>query len=219
MSVLIAPSILSADFSNLGASVRAIEAGGCDWVHLDVMDGSFVPPITFGAQMASALRRVTSLPLDCHLMIHHPETQIESFREAGVDRLTVHVEACEHLHRVLQEIRDSGMSCGVALNPATPVVMLEPVISLVDLVLVMTVNPGWGGQTFLYECLEKIRLVRSLSDSVYVEVDGGIDEETGRLAVEAGANVLVAGSYTFSGDPVDRVQSLREAVCGRSVLE
>lgn len=215
MSVLLAPSILSADFGRMAEAVQALDEADCDWIHLDVMDGSFVPPITFGAQMAAALRGLTRKPFDCHLMVDHPETQVRPFVEAGANRITVHVEACRHLHRVLQSIRAEGIAAGVAINPATPVEMVRDVLSLVDLVLVMTVNPGWGGQPFLFECLSKVREVRAMAPNVYVEVDGGIDDTTAPAAVTSGANVLVAGSFTFSGNPKERLAILRSAACER----
>lgn len=215
MSVLLAPSILSADFGRMAEAVQALDEADCDWIHLDVMDGSFVPPITFGAQMAASLRGLTQKPFDCHLMVDHPETQVRPFVEAGANRVTVHVEACKHLHRVLQSIRAEGIAAGVAINPATPVEMVRDALPLVDLVLVMTVNPGWGGQPFLHECLTKVREVRAMAPSAYIEVDGGIDDTTAAAAVASGANVLVAGSFTFRGNPKERLAMLRSAACER----
>jgi ribulose-phosphate 3-epimerase len=197
----IAPSILSADFSRLGQDVAAAEAGGGDFIHIDVMDGNFVPNITVGPLVVRAVRRVTSLPLDVHLMIQSPERYLADFADAGASGLTVHVETCPHLHRTVQQIKELGCWAGVTLNPATPVGSLEEILPYVDLVLVMTVNPGFGGQSFIEEMLAKIRRVRAMLDQLGshadLEVDGGIDEETTPLVVEAGANVLVAGSAIF----------------------
>lgn len=217
MKAILAPSILSADFANLANAIQQLDSADCDWIHLDIMDGNFVPPITFGAQAVAALRLLTNKPFDCHLMINHPETQIEAFREAGVDRLTVHVEACPHLHRVLQNIREAGMLAGVAINPATPVIAIAEVLELVDLVLVMTVNPGWGGQKFIPECLHKMRQIREWTKHHHIEADGGVDPHTAPQCTAAGANVLVAGSYTFSGEPSERLAALRRAVCDAPV--
>lgn len=200
--VKIAPSILSADFSKLGEEIKDVERGGADYIHVDVMDGHFVPNITIGPLIVEAIRPITKLPLDVHLMIENPDQYIEAFANAGADYLTVHVEACKHLHRTIHYIKSFGVKAGVVLNPATPVQTIEHVIDDIDMVLLMTVNPGFGGQKFIEQVLPKIRQVKELVDkkglSVEIEVDGGVNEETARKCVEAGANVLVAGSAIYN---------------------
>lgn len=212
--VKVAPSLLSADFSCLGEEVKKIERSGADMVHVDVMDGHFVPNITIGPLVVSALKPHTSLPLDVHLMIEKPERHIELFKEAGADIITVHAEATPHLHRILDAIRKMGIRSGVSVNPSTHESVLEYVIDKVDQILVMTVNPGYGGQKFIPGMVEKIRKLRALiaqsGYSIDIEVDGGINEETVGTVVEAGANVLVAGSAFFqSKDPGAFVQALK----------
>lgn len=200
--VKIAPSILSADFSKLGEEIKDVERGGADYIHVDVMDGHFVPNITIGPLIVEAIRPITKLPLDVHLMIENPDQYVEAFANAGADYLTVHVEACKHLHRTIHYIKSFGVKAGVVLNPATPVQTIEHVIDDIDMVLLMTVNPGFGGQKFIEQVLPKIRQVKELVDkkglSVEIEVDGGVNEETARKCVEAGANVLVAGSAIYN---------------------
>ena len=202
---IIAPSLLSADFARLGEEVRAIEAAGADWLHLDVMDGAFVPNITIGPDVIRALKPLTRLPFDVHLMVQAPDRFIEAFREAGADILSVHPEAGPHLHRTIQRIKGLGKKAGVSLNPATPAKMLDYVLEELDLVLVMSVNPGFGGQSFIDSQLRKIEAIRKQIDKlgkpIDLEVDGGIDFDTSRRAIEAGADVLVAGTATFRGGP------------------
>ncbi len=200
----IAPSILSADFGCLDAEIKAVEQAGADWIHVDVMDGRFVPNITLGPPIVAAARRATSLPLDVHLMIESPENHLDSFARAGADVLTVHVEACVHLHRTLQKIRDLGMKTGVAYNPATPVNGLETVLDLTDLVLIMSVNPGFGGQKFIPAVLKKVEKVRKLIDGsgldVEIEIDGGVIPGNSAEIRAAGASVLVAGNAVYGAD-------------------
>lgn len=202
MSVKLAPSILSADFARLGEQVIAADQAGADYIHIDVMDGCFVPNITVGATVVKALRNWTKLPLDVHLMVREPLGHIPQFIEAGADIITVHAEACGHLHRTLQRIREGNARAGVALNPATPVAFLEEVLPLIDMVVVMTVNPGFGGQPFLVEMVDKIRRARLLLDAkghtAELEVDGGITAVTAPQVVGAGARVLVAGAAVFA---------------------
>jgi ribulose-phosphate 3-epimerase len=199
--IKIAPSILSADFSRLGQEVAAAEAGGGDYIHVDVMDGHFVPNITVGPLVVKAVRQVTTLLVDVHLMIDPPERYLPDFAAAGAEGLTVHVETCPHLHRTIQQIKELGCRAGVALNPSTPVVTLEEILPDVDLVLVMTVNPGFGGQSLIQGMVSKIRRIRAMLDEIGsqadLEVDGGIDPDTTPLMVRAGADVLVAGSAIF----------------------
>lgn len=214
--VLLAPSILSADFARLGEEVRAIDEAGADWIHVDVMDNHFVPNLTIGPMVVKALRPWSGKPFDVHLMVSPADALVEAFAEAGADLLSVHPEAGPHLHRTLQRIHALGKKAGVVLNPATPVGAVEPVIDCVDLVLVMSVNPGFGGQAFLASQLAKIRALRALIDAsgrdIRLEVDGGIDRETAPQAIAAGADVLVAGTASFRGGPscyADNLKALR----------
>ncbi|MBZ4330209.1 ribulose-phosphate 3-epimerase [Corallococcus interemptor] len=213
--VRIAPSLLSSDFSRLGEEVRAIEAAGADWIHVDVMDGRFVPNITLGPVIVEAIKRVATKPLDVHLMIVEPEKYVDAFVKAGADVLTVHQEASPHLHRTLQHIRHAGAKPAVVLNPGTPLSAIEDVLGDVDMVLLMSVNPGFGGQTFIEPSVEKVRRLRAMLDArglkdVDIEVDGGINAETAKRVVAAGATVLVAGSYVFGAkDYAQAIRSLR----------
>ena len=212
----IAPSLLSADFAALGEAVDAAERGGADLIHVDIMDGHFVPNLTMGPPVVKSLRRVSRVPLDVHLMIQDPDRYAEAFVEAGAASLTVHAEAVVHLHRTVQFVKSLGVKAGVALNPATPVVMLEDIAGDVDYVLVMTVNPGFGGQTFIPHSESKVRAVRALlkkaGSSAPIEVDGGIDVRTAPRIVAAGADILVAGNAIFgSADPVRAIRELRAA--------
>lgn len=215
-SVRIAPSILSADFAQLGEEVRRIEAAGADWVHIDVMDGHFVPNLTIGPMVVEALRPHSTLPFDVHLMISPVDNFLDAFAAAGADIITVHPEAGPHIHRSVQHIKSLGKQAGVSLNPATPAKMLDYLIDDIDLVLVMSVNPGFGGQSFISSQLRKIEAVRKMIDKsgrdIRLEVDGGIDAATAPLAIAAGADVLVAGTATFKGGPsayADNIKRLR----------
>jgi ribulose-phosphate 3-epimerase len=210
---LLAPSILSADFTRLGADLAACESAGADWIHVDVMDGHFVPNLTMGPVVVQACRRATSLPLDVHLMIEQPERLIEAFAKAGAAHITVHVETCPHLHRTLQQIKSLGCKAGVTLNPGTPASAIEPVLHLADLVLVLSVNPGFSGQAFLPEVLPKIRQLRGVLDalgsSARLEVDGGLTARTLPEVRAAGADTFVSGSFVF-GHPQGIEAGIRE---------
>lgn len=214
----IAPSILAADYANFETELKKIEASGSEYVHLDIMDGHFVPNISFGADVVASMRPHSKLVFDCHLMVANPENHIENFVRAGADIITIHVETSQHIHGALQKIRAAGVKAGVVLNPGTPVSAIAHVLELVDQVLVMTVNPGFGGQAFIPEMLEKIKEIATLRTakglSFDIEVDGGIDNKTIGLTKAAGANVFVAGSYVFKGDVTERVASLREVLNG-----
>lgn len=212
--IKIAPSILSADFARLGEEIADVEKGGADYIHIDVMDGHFVPNITIGPLIVEAVRPVTKLPLDVHLMIENPDQYISAFAKAGADYISVHAEACRHLHRTIQMIKAEGVKAGVVLNPATPVDFIADILEDLDLVLLMTVNPGFGGQKFISSVLPKIKKTRDMVKerglSIEIEVDGGINEETAKLCVEAGANVLVAGSAIYNaGDRSAAIQAIR----------
>lgn len=216
--IYIAPSILSADFAKLGQEVVEAEHSGADWLHVDVMDGHFVPNITFGALVMGAIAPLTKLPLDVHLMIENPERYIPDFAKAGAHLITVHQEACVHLHRVLHMMKEHGVKAGVAINPATPVSSIREVLEDVDLVLVMTVNPGFGGQAFIPSTLRKIRELKELREelglkNLRIEVDGGISAATAPLVVEAGADVLVAGNAVFGrSDRRAAIQEIRSSL-------
>jgi ribulose-phosphate 3-epimerase len=213
---LISPSILSADFARLAEAVQMVEAAGADWIHVDVMDGHFVPNLTVGPPMVEALRKVTSLPLDVHLMMTNPDDFIPEFVDAGADLLTVHVEACPHLHRTVQSIKERQVKAGVSLNPATSVTSVEEILGDVDLVLVMSVNPGFGGQQFISSSLDKIRRIRTMMNnsrsSAHLEVDGGVNLTNVASVIQAGANVLVAGSAIFGSKNIpETIRQMRTA--------
>ncbi len=215
-TVRIAPSILSADFSKLGEEVAAIEAAGADWVHIDVMDGHFVPNLTFGAPVISCLRKVTKMPFDVHLMVEAPQNYIADFAKAGADILTVHLETAPHLHRVIQAIKEAGLKAAVSLNPSTPLYLLEEILPDLDMVLLMSVNPGFGGQAFIPSSLEKVRKLRQMLDAkglkTDIQVDGGVTPDNAAQLIAAGATVLVAGSAVYKApDMANAIHSLRGA--------
>lgn len=206
---IVAPSILSADFLRLGEAIQMVEESEAEWVHCDIMDGHFVPNISYGIPIVKAVRPATKKVVDCHLMIKHPELYVEAFAAAGADMITVHQEACVHLDRQVAQIHDLGCKAGVALNPATPVETLVDILHAVDMVLIMSVNPGFGGQKFIPRALDKVRRLRALAPDLLIQVDGGVNAETGAQLVAAGANVLVAGSYVFGAEePRKAIHSL-----------
>lgn len=206
---IVAPSILSADFLRLGEAIHMVEESEAEWVHCDIMDGHFVPNISYGIPVVKAVRPATKKVVDCHLMIEHPELYVGAFADAGADMITVHQEACTHLDRQVAQIHDLGCKAGVALNPATPVETLVDILNAVDMVLIMSVNPGFGGQKFIPRALDKVRRLRALAPHLLIQVDGGVNAETGAQLVAAGADVLVAGSYVFgAAEPREAIHSL-----------
>lgn len=211
MSQLISPSLLSADFGNLEHDINMVNASDADWFHLDIMDGVFVPNISYGFPIIDVVKKHAKKPLDVHLMIVQPERYIETFKQSGADLLTVHYEACTHLHRTIQEIKNNGMKAGVSVNPHTPVHVLEDIISELDLVLIMSVNPGFGGQKFIENTYSKISILKELisrkNSNALIEIDGGVDISNARKLINAGADVLVAGSFVFKSDNPERTIS------------
>lgn len=213
----VAPSILAADYANFASELKRIEETDAEYVHIDIMDGQFVPNISFGADVVASMRKHSKLVFDCHLMVVDPERYVEAYAQAGADIMTIHTESTKHIHGALQKIKAAGMKAGVVINPGTPVSALKPVLNLVDQVLIMTVNPGFGGQAFIPECLEKVEEVASLREilglTFDIEVDGGVDNKTIAACQKAGANIFVAGSYLFkASDLVSQVQTLRTAL-------
>ena len=214
MNTLVSPSLLSANFLNLKEDIEMINKSEADWLHLDLMDGEFVPNISFGFPIIEAASKICKKPLDVHFMIMHPEKYIERTAKLGAMMMNVHYEACTHLHRTIQQIHNAGMKAAVTLNPATPVSMLEDIIDDVDMVLLMSVNPGFGGQTFIENTINKVKRLRKMIDKAgtdtLIEVDGGVNAETAPILVKAGVNVLVSGSYVFkSSDPISTIKSLK----------
>lgn len=216
-SYKIAPSVLAADYANFASELKRIEETDAQYVHIDIMDGQFVPNISFGADVVASMRKHSKLVFDCHLMVVNPERYVDAYAQAGADIMTIHTESTQHIHGALQKIKAAGMKAGVVINPGTPVSALETVLPLVDQVLIMTVNPGFGGQSFIPECLDKVKKVVDLRQaggySFDIEVDGGVDDKTIAGCAQAGANVFVAGSYLFKADDLVRqVQTLRKAL-------
>ena len=208
--IIVAPSLLAADFSRLKEEVQEVEKCGAEYLHLDVMDGNFVPNISYGSPVISAIRPHSNLVFDVHLMVEEPDRFIKDFVDAGADIITVHVEAIKHLHRTIQLIKSYGKKVGVALNPATPIETLKHVVKEIDMILIMSVNPGFGGQAFIPETLNKIKELRTLYPEIDIEVDGGVNDKTVEAIKEAGANILVAGSYLFSGNYKEKIELMKK---------
>mgnify|MGYP000519200215 FL=1 len=207
--IIVAPSLLAADFSKLREEIQEVESHGAEYLHLDVMDGNFVPNISFGAPVISSIRKHSNLVFDVHLMVENPDRFIKDMVDAGADVITIHAEATKHLNRTIQLIKSYGKKVGVALNPSTPLDVIKYDLKDIDMVLIMTVNPGFGGQAFIEGMLQKIRDLRSIDPNIDIQVDGGINNKTSKLVKEAGANILVAGSYLFKGDYKQKIESLR----------